>query len=306
MNTEKKSNRSAFKQGVLGFVITFILMVILLTIMFLTKDSNDIFNRNLDFSIILEVTFYGLISMVALSLPVSVLVMTIVYYRQLLRQGQKTIRFKNSLLFSIPISIVCFIWLSFVSPINNLHMLGLVYDIRCTAPDEPLVRNDITLFKDSPMANNYFQVGHAIDSLKTEQSSATEYDMRSYSKQIAKWQMKRAEMTGFPFRIFILFYFGMSLGILNRQNKLVYILLGVYFLVLPIIYYLPIYFDNLARQSVFSPAVAQFIHLLILAVLTVVLFLCTKRKKQNVNPTTTPVIPTEARDDRSVRSGGIC
>ena len=219
--------------------------------------------------------------------------MTTVYYRQLLRQGQKTIKFKNGLLFSIPISLVCFIWLSFVSPTNYLHTLGLLYDIRCTAPDEPIKRTDIEAFKSFPLTNNYFQISNTIDSLVTEQSFFNEEDYYSKktaqyyyeetTRKITKWKIKRAEMIGFPFQIFILFYFGLFLGILNRNNKFVYIGLGIYFLILPSIYYLSVIFRNLAQESILNPMTAQFLYLLILAIFTFGLFLLAKRKVRDVN-----------------------
>jgi len=291
MTTEKKSNNSALKQGMLGFVITFGLMLIIQTLLFLHRYIDELLYKNFDFSIILEFIFYGLIMMVALSLPISVLVMTTVYYRQLLRQGQKTIKFKNTLLFSIPISIVCFVWISFVSPINNLHTYGLMYDMRDTAPDEPIQRTDIEEFKRKPMpmTSNYFQIGNAIDSLATKQSLFSEEDYYSketvqyYYKEITKWEIKRAEMLSFPFQRFILFYFGMFLGILSRNIKLVYIGLGIYFLILPSINYLSVIFKNLAQKSILNPMTAQFLYLLILAIVTFGLFLLAKMIVRDVN-----------------------
>ena len=293
MTTEKKSNNSVLKQGLLGFVITFSLTLIILTLHYLYNYSDHLLYKNFDFSIILKFAFYGLISMVALSLPISVLAMTTVYYRQLLRQGQKTIKFKNGLLFSIPISIVCFIWLSFVSPINNLHSFGLLYDIRLTAPDEPIKHTDIEVFNGNPMTSNYFQIGNAIDSLATEQSLFSEEDYYSeetaqyyykrITKEINKWEIKRAEMVSFPFQIFILFYFGLFLGILNRNNKFVYIGLGVCFLILPSFYNLSVIFRNLAQKFILNPMTAQFLYLLILAIFTFGLFLLAKWKVRDVN-----------------------
>ena len=289
MTTAKKSNNSVLKQGLLGFVLTFSLILIILTVHYLYKYSDHLLYKNFDFSIILKFVSHGLISMVAPALPISVLTMTTVYYRQLLRRGQKTIKFKNGLFFSISISIVCFIWLSFVSPINNLHTLGLLYDIRLTAPGEPIERTDIEKFKDYPATNNYFQIGNAIDSLATEQSLFSEENYyseetaRYYSKEIKKWEMKRAEMVSFPFQIFILFYFGLFLGILNRNSKFIYIGLGIYFLILPSIYNLSVIFKNLAQQSILNPTTAQFLYFLILAILTFGLFLLAKWKIRDVN-----------------------
>ena len=295
MTTETKSNNSVLKQGMLGFVITFSLILIILTSHYLYNYRDDLLYKNFDYSIILKFAFYGLISMVALSLPISVLVMTAVYYRQLIRQGQKAIKFKNGLLFSISISIVCFLWLSFVSPINNLHSLCLLYDIRSTEPYEPIKRTDIEVFKkyNYPLTSNYFQVSSAIDSLMTEQSlfreedyyskETAQYYYKEITREITKWKIKRAEMVGFPFQIFILFYFGMFLGILNRNKKFVYIGLGIYFLILPSIYYLSVIFRDIVQRYMLNPMTAQLLYLLILAIFTFGLFLLAKRKVRDVN-----------------------
>ena len=285
MTTEQTPPRRPIKQGLLGFTLTFVVMVTLLTTQFILNYSDDIFGKQLDNFVIIKFLSLVLLSLVTLSLPISILVMTTIYYRQLFRNGQTEINFKSTLLPSTAILSVSFIWIAFISPINNLHMNRLLFDIRITRPNEKMEPTDLNLFKNSSMTSSFFQLGHAIDSLKTATPYTSEIENALFrqngEREALKFQIERVKMVGVPLLTFILFYSGMFLGILNRQSKLIYILISIYLTVLPGIYYLQIYFEKLAKQSTVTAFQGQLFYLSIMATLTIGLFFYAKRQMRN-------------------------
>ena len=148
------------KQALWGFSLTFIVLLLLMTAQFIFRYHEDIFDKQLDNSIIITIFSLGLFSIVELCLPISILVMASIYYRESFRLGQKTIKLKHGLLPSISISVICFMWIAFITPINNLHMGGLLYDIIQASPNEPLERTDLTFFEGATITSNYFQLNY--------------------------------------------------------------------------------------------------------------------------------------------------
>ena len=284
MATENKSNKNALKQGALAFVISFIAVLILVVIHFLYRYYHNIFERGsgVDFSIILEMIFYAMAALMTIALLISVLVMAIVYFRQRTKQGQTTIKLKKTLLCSIPISFFCFMWIAFVSPIDNLRMYNLLFDIRMSSPEYPFERSNVIERGRFPATSNFFEINREIDRLKS--TCEYELDMRWWSSDhIIRWQMQRVRMVNFPFQIFILFYLGMFLGVLSRKQKLIVPILVSFFVIAPTVYYLEMLFEHFMRTLVFTPNMAQFLYVLTLAILTFGLFLLTKNKIRDVN-----------------------
>ena len=281
MTEENKSNKSALKQGALGFAITFIVVLTLLMIGRLYHVRDDIFYRDLDTLIILEFIFYTVLGMVSFLLPISVLVMSTVYYRKLTKQGQKTISLKNMLLCSIPILLVCFMWSAVGEPANTLRTAGLLFDIRSHSQGEPFERSDLTGRIKTPMTSSFFQMNSEIDRLRA--TCASQLDEQLPSDQIIRWQIERAKMVSFPFRVFMLFCMGMFLGVLNRQRKLSTPVLIAFFGIIPISIFVMSRFDNLAQTLVLTPNMAQIQHILALTVLTFGLFLITRERTSDVN-----------------------
>ncbi len=283
-NNSKMTNTTTtnrpIKHGLLGFSLTFIVIVALLTTQFIYRYSSDIFGKQFDNFVIIKMLLHGLLSVVTFALPISILVMTTIYYRQLFRNGQTKINLKGALLPSTIILVTCFMWTAFLSPINNLHMSRLLYDIRAASPGEKIEPTDLNLFRDSPMTNNFFQLGQSINSLSVQKTDARDNVdfVLSGNTKINTMKIVRAKMVGVPILLFILFFTGMFLGILNQQNKLIYLLFSIYLTVLPGIYYLQLYFEKFSKQSIVTAFQGQFIYLSILTAITGGLFVLAKRQ----------------------------
>ena len=280
MTTEQKIKRQKFKFGIIGFTVTFCILLALCTAQILFKYKEDIFTKNLDTFVFIKITLLFLLSSVTLSLPPGILVGTTLYYRQICRQAQ-IIKIRTSIIFSVSIAIISFAWIAFIAPINNLHMMSLLFDIREKFPDKPLMRSDLSLFSGSSMTSNYYQLDHVIDSLKritSKQNDNNLFLINQYnSKQILKFQIERVSMISFPIFVFILFYLGMFLGILNRKNKLILLISGFYFVIIPGIYFLSVYLKSLVKESTLTPFLWQFIFLSAITVLTIIAYIVTSR-----------------------------
>jgi hypothetical protein len=267
MTTTMAKSQRPIKQGVLAFFSTLLILLTLLTGHYLFHYKDDIFGKAIDNIDILKITGFGLLSFVKIAFPISILVMTTVYYRQRSINGQVEIAFKKTLLTSSAALLVCFIWTAFLSPLNNVHMMGLLYDIKRAGQNEKMERTELGTFEDSPLSQNYCKLGRTIDnSLMTKE-------------QVTRLQIERCKMIGFPLMSFILFYSGVFLGILNQKSRLFFLLLGFYLAVIPSIYYLQLYFESLVRQTTLSPLQGQFYYLSILTALTVGIFLIVKQQR---------------------------
>lgn len=104
-----------------------------------------------------------MISLMSFAIPISILVMSVVYFRGLYNKGDKKLNLKKGLVFSVFISVFCFVWIAFVVPVNNLKFYSLLFDIRSKFPDKPMVREDVAFFKGARMTCNYFELDKEIE-----------------------------------------------------------------------------------------------------------------------------------------------
>ena len=333
----KKS--SPLKTGIGAFTLTFILLIGLLTAQFIYKYKDDLFEKHLDTIILVKMFSMTLVSLSSLVLPISILVFSAVFYRKLFKDGETDIRLqiRKAILPILACCVVCFLWTSFLIPNATLHQMRLLYDIRMKAPNDPLTRTDISIFKRSKIGSNFFELREHNDSselniskIKREtvnsiltiadsaeinellqDSSAKElgFTTADFKNEVIKnggyvkdtanmsngylqyyWQAGKmrienekgsilknsieiSKMVAYPFLILISFFIGMFIGVLNRHQKYLLLLLaGIYFTIFPGIYYLMIYFEKLAKEEKLSPFQGQVSFLLILTSIAFLLY----------------------------------
>ena len=289
-----------YKQAILVFLLTFVVMISLLMIEFFIHYHRDLFGKNLATSDIFKVTFLGMLSVLEFAFPISLLVMTLVHYRNISKQGFSEIKLKSTLLISSVFAVIFFIWIAFLLPVVDLHLAGFLYDIRSKEINKPIERSSLTLFKDSPSTSSYFQLNDLMDSTYShslvEIKNISKYveanrisgnELKAYQEDINhkteqanyemnKLRIKKSHMLTFPIMIFILFYSGMFLGVLNKNNRLSLILFSTYCTVLPGIYFLSRYFENLAKESTLTPFQGQLYFILIILSITLALYFYAK------------------------------
>jgi lipopolysaccharide export LptBFGC system permease protein LptF len=150
-------------KATLHFLLTLLFVSALFTIQYLLILREDIFDKKLETGTISEFTLHVGVSFLGLSLPISILVMTIVYSHQLSLSGNSGFKFKQMILNSILISGFTFILIAVIVPVSTLHHVKLLYEIRIKSPDQPLKSIDISEFEGLTLTSNYFQLSKQID-----------------------------------------------------------------------------------------------------------------------------------------------
>ncbi len=293
--------RPTLRPAILGFLLTLTIMVGLLTTQFLLKYGTDIFGNNIGAFAILKILLLFILSATEFALPISVLVMTTIHYRNLFKQKHPEFKIKSTLLIASILATVCFIWTAFLLPVVHLHEGSLLYDIKAKEINLPMGRTNPELFKGLLITSNYSEISGIIDStyksalnkkteflenVKTNQMAgvnlkkyqeAVNYDLKQNNSLINTMRIKKAQMLSFAFLVFILFYSGMFLGILNINNRLLLILISIYLTVLPGIYYLSIYFEKLAKERSITPFQSQIYFISTILLITLGLYFYARR-----------------------------
>lgn len=147
-----KLHKYIIKSFIGPWVITFLICIFLLLMQFLWRYVDDLVGKGLEWNIILEFLFYASLTLVPLSLPLSVLLATIMTYGNL---GEKNELFAMKsggislyrimyplLVFVILISIADFYFSNNLLPYTNLKMRSLLFGIQQQRP-EINIRNGI-------------------------------------------------------------------------------------------------------------------------------------------------------------------
>lgn len=142
------------------FVATFFISEFVLLMQFLWKWIDDLVGKGLDFSVIAELMFYALISLIPMALPLAILLASIMTYGNLGEKFELTaikaagISLQRAMsplvIVTFAISIGAFFVANNVIPYANLKMSALIYSIRNQRPElniKPLIfNNDIENF----------------------------------------------------------------------------------------------------------------------------------------------------------------
>lgn len=166
MSTIAFKIKKPYKQGLIAFVLAMVVTTVLFTTIFFYKYSADLFQKNLDLSTLMNITFLTVMSLIMESIPISVLVMSIAYYRQLYSNGQTKLEWKSVLLKLLPLLIMCFIWSAFVSPQANRHQMALLYDIMSKPAEGEMGRINRDLFRGTPTTTDFVTIGEVSDSIE--------------------------------------------------------------------------------------------------------------------------------------------
>lgn len=324
---ENTSNKRPLKKALWGFLISMLALVALFLTQYLLKYSEDIFNKNLDFSIILQLILLVGSSFIFYALPISVLIMSLIYFREKHKLSLEKMALKPIVIPVLVIGLFALFLSAFITPTINLYHYSLLFDIRQKFPDQEMTRTDLSLFKGAIPTSNFFQLGDISDSLQKQKQERIEnliliiksniepskindlvklelaeklgltlqsfdisadnsykvgyrYEdlvlmMISFDKQfsdINKISLERQNMLSYPLALILLFYIGLFLGILNRNNKLIFIVIGVFFVILPGYYSLVFGFDSLVLSGTMLSFMAQVSKLSILLLITVGLY----------------------------------
>jgi hypothetical protein len=159
---------SPFKSALWGFGISVIVLLILLVWQLLYKYNADIFGKDFGFFLILKLVVLTSVSLMILVLPVSVLLFAVIFYKEKFRNADITINstIRKSLFPVFAFSISVFVFMAWINPKVNLHMNGLLFDMRMAEKGKPFQRTNLQLFKDSYTLCNINRLSQLQDSLE--------------------------------------------------------------------------------------------------------------------------------------------
>lgn len=263
------------------FIISLLIIVGLLTTQLFWIYQDEILNKGLGHTILTKFFLTASLSLLAASIPISVLLSTAAYFRLFFKQG-RTASFKKIVLFSLLLSSSLFLWDAFATPKFNTSTYEQLYSIRMTTPSGKLYRYENSNPSKSPMQSNILELNLMIDSLKKKEAELPLNFQSDFEKlfliESRDYEYERGRMLGLPIFLFVLIYLGMIIGAVNRNNHPLVFFAGFYFFLLPFVYILYYYFLKLSENAKISIFEGHFYPILILSCLTIALFILAKKQ----------------------------
>src|ERR1700756_1791206 len=155
---ETHLNKKSIKSAALAFLLSVIVFLLALILQFILLYRNDIFNKNINTTSITKLMILESLSLLYLVIPISLLLSAALFFRQYLNVPHNTVNFKKLFIASLILSIFCFIGVSFIKPVVDLHKLSKLYAFRVKAANEPLEEMSLSLFKNNYECLNYFEL----------------------------------------------------------------------------------------------------------------------------------------------------
>ncbi len=270
--------KSPLMAGIITFLLTCIILLGIFTIHFYNLYRLEISDRQIAYWDILKFLGFTIVIFSPLTIPISIMAMALVYHHKIFKLNKKNINItnKSSLLPLIFFCLLCFLWVSFIVPNASLHQYGFLYDMRSKVPEEPLQHTDLNRFKGDRITSNLLELYKiTIEPVETHSIFETKEMTDIYNR------IEISKMLGFPFLIFISYHIGKFIGILTHRKKhLILPLIGIYIIVLPLMYYLFLWAERLAFKQIITPLEGQVYCLLLLSIIIFILFKYTKHRFQ--------------------------
>lgn len=141
----KRLHTFVLKSYIGPFVLTFFIALFLLLMQFLWKYIDDLVGKGLEVSVIAELMFYAVVTLVPMALPLAILLSSIMTFGNmgehnelmaLKSSGISLIRIMAPLIsFILFVCIGAFFFSNIVMPYTNLKMGALLYDVRHQKPE---------------------------------------------------------------------------------------------------------------------------------------------------------------------------
>ncbi|MDB4919733.1 LptF/LptG family permease [Mucilaginibacter sp.] len=182
----KKIHLLLLKSFIRPFIVTFLIVMFVLLMLFLFKYVDDLIGKGFEWYIILELMMYASATNVAMALPLSVLLSSIMTYGSL-GENYELVAIKSAgislrramypmLMVVTVLSISAFIFSDYMLPIANLKYFSLLYDAR--------QQKSANFLPEGVFSNSF--PGHVIRVKRKDADGQTLYDIMIYSKNAAE------------------------------------------------------------------------------------------------------------------------
>jgi lipopolysaccharide export system permease protein len=182
----KKIHLLLLKSFIRPFIVTFLIVMFVLLMLFLFKYVDDLIGKGFEWYIILELMMYASATNVAMALPLSVLLSSIMTYGSL-GENYELVAIKSAgislrramypmLIVVTVLSIAAFIFSDYMLPIANLKYFSLLYDAR--------QQKSANFLPEGVFSNSF--PGHVIRVKKKDPDGQTLHDIMIYSKNASE------------------------------------------------------------------------------------------------------------------------
>src|SRR5476649_1552930 len=178
----KKIHLLILKSFIRPFLVTFLIVMFVLLMLFLFKYIDDLIGKGFEWYIILELMLYASATNVAMALPLSVLLSSIMTYGSL-GENYELVAIKSAgislrramypmIIVVTILSIAAFIFSDYMLPIANLKYYSLLYDVR--------QQRSATLLPEGVFSNSF--PGYTIRVERKDPDGKTLYGIIIYQK----------------------------------------------------------------------------------------------------------------------------
>ena len=178
----KKIHLLLLKSFIRPFIVTFLIVMFVLLMLFLFKYVDDLIGKGFEWYIILELMMYASATNVAMALPLSVLLSSIMTYGSL-GENYELVAIKSAgislrramypmLIVVTGLSITAFVFSDYMLPIANLKYFSLLYDAR--------QQKSANFLPEGVFSKSF--PGHIIRVKKKDPDGQTLHDIMIYSK----------------------------------------------------------------------------------------------------------------------------
>ena len=182
----KKIHLLLLKSFIRPFIVTFLIVMFVLLMLFLFKYVDDLIGKGFEWYIILELMMYASATNVAMALPLSVLLSSIMTYGSL-GENYELVAIKSAgislrramypmLIVVSVLSVAAFVFSDYMLPIANLKYFSLLYDAR--------QQKSANFLPEGVFSNSF--PGHVIRVKKKDADGQTLHDIMIYSKNAAE------------------------------------------------------------------------------------------------------------------------
>src|ERR1700733_2071256 len=181
----KKIHLLLLRAFIRPFLVTFLIVMFVLLMLFLFKYIDDLIGKGFEWYIILELRMYASATNVAMALPLSVLLSSIMTYGSL-GENYELVAIKSAgvslrralypmFLVVAILSVCAFLFSDYMLPIANLKYYSLLYDAR--------QQKSANFFPEGVFSNSF--TGYSIRVKRKDADGQTLHDVMIYSRQPA-------------------------------------------------------------------------------------------------------------------------
>ncbi len=170
------------KKGLFPFLIVFAVLFILITWNFILIGYNDLFNKGLDFVVIIDFVVSEVASLLPEILTFSLMISAAILYKRLFNENTDLLKcFRQDLIVVVLFSFFIWVFAAFIEPKIDWHAKSIYISIKRMPRGEKFKMVDMSKYKYNYMSEDLVGIITISDSLNNEIEKSKEY-LRKFLK----------------------------------------------------------------------------------------------------------------------------